>query len=217
MKLEEIKKNESGMIMLESLIVFTVTIFLLFLILAIFSVLFQRWNIQVIANETAARVAQTYRFMEADTVTGEISDEELTEISIYRYVVEDDEMEAAALNKIVSYANTRLSDTTYTKNVTDPVITAAIESDAVARRHIEVTISGSYTVPFGEALSYFGISSIITYETTAYAECIDLINYVDTIDYVENATSLSSLNSKFVKMINKILALFDTIADFFGD
>ena len=35
-------KNENGEVMLESLIVYSVTIFLLFFILAIFSVLFQR-------------------------------------------------------------------------------------------------------------------------------------------------------------------------------
>lgn len=61
-------KNEKGEVMLESLIVYSVTIFLLFFILAIFSVLFQRWNIQTIANESATRVAQTYRFSTSDSV-----------------------------------------------------------------------------------------------------------------------------------------------------
>lgn len=53
-------KNEKGEVMLESLIVYSVTIFLLFFILAIFSVLFQHWNIQTVANESVIRVAQTY-------------------------------------------------------------------------------------------------------------------------------------------------------------
>ena len=53
-------KNENGEVMLESLIVYSVTIFLLFFILAIFSVLFQHWNIQTVANESVIRVAQTY-------------------------------------------------------------------------------------------------------------------------------------------------------------
>lgn len=70
-------KNEKGEVMLESLIVYSVTIFLLFFILAIFSVLFQRWNIQTIANESAARVAQTYRLMDADVETGYVSKSEI--------------------------------------------------------------------------------------------------------------------------------------------
>ena len=36
--------NESGEVMLEGLIVYTITVFLLFFLLAIFSVLFQAWN-----------------------------------------------------------------------------------------------------------------------------------------------------------------------------
>ena len=54
------EKYDKGEVMPEALIVYTITIFLLFFILAIFSVLFQRWNIQTIANESATRVAQTY-------------------------------------------------------------------------------------------------------------------------------------------------------------
>lgn len=54
------EKYDKGEVMPESLIVYTITIFLLFFILAILSVLFQRWNIQTIANESATRVAQTY-------------------------------------------------------------------------------------------------------------------------------------------------------------
>ena len=54
-------KDENGEVMLESLIVYSVTIFLLFFILAIFSVLFQRWNIQ-----TKDGVFMTIRFDKED-------------------------------------------------------------------------------------------------------------------------------------------------------
>ena len=60
--MKEGMKNENGEVMLESLIVYSVTIFLLFFILAIFSVLFQRWNIQTIANEAATRVWKVQSF-----------------------------------------------------------------------------------------------------------------------------------------------------------
>lgn len=79
-------KNENGDVMLESLIVYSVTIFLLFFILAIFSVLFQRWNIQTIANESATRVAQTYKLMDADVDTGYVSKSEVAEVREYRYI-----------------------------------------------------------------------------------------------------------------------------------
>ena len=60
--------------------------FLLFFILAIFSVLFQRWNIQTIANESATRVAQTYKLMDADVDTGYVSKSKVAEVREYRYI-----------------------------------------------------------------------------------------------------------------------------------
>lgn len=197
--------------MLESLIVYTITTFLLFFILAIFSVLFQRWNIQVIANESATRVAQTYRFSTADTVTGQIEESGITSVDKYRYASSGNELEKLAEDKIQKYAKKRLKKTTFTKDVTEPVIKATVAHDGMGRRHIEVTISGEYSVPFGQALSYFGFGGTTVYETTAYAECIDLSDYINTIDFVENQVTLDQFDSKFVKMVDKILKLFDNI------
>ena len=84
-KLRKVRKDENGMIMIETLIVFTVTIFLLFFILAIFSVMYQRWNIQTIANETAAKISQTYRFKNEDLYDTELSKSDITSVKHYRY------------------------------------------------------------------------------------------------------------------------------------
>lgn len=91
-------KNEKGEVMIESLIVYTITI-LLFFILAIFSVLFQRWNIQTIANEAATRVAQTYKLMDADVDTGYVSKSEVTEVREYRYIWKNSELQNSAKTK----------------------------------------------------------------------------------------------------------------------
>ena len=50
------------------------------------TVLFQRWNIQTIANESATRVAQTYKLMDADVDTGYVSKSEVAEFREYRYI-----------------------------------------------------------------------------------------------------------------------------------
>lgn len=197
--------------MLESLIVYTITIFLLFFILAIFSVLFQRWNIQTIANESATRVAQTYKLTDADTVTGSVTVDQISAISPYRYIFSKSDLQTSATKKIKDYATTRLANTTYTKNVTEPVISVEVKKDALSRKHIEVTISGEYSVPFGEALSYFGFESTTKYTQTSYAECVDMIDYVNTIDFVHYQSTLSIFNSSFVKAINSVLKLFDHI------
>lgn len=204
-------KNEKGEVMIESLIVYSITIFLLFFILAVFSVLFQRWNIQTVANESATRVAQTYKLSKADTLTGEVTKDQITGVREYRYIFKNSELKNAAQKKIADYAKDRLAKTTYTKNVTDPKVDVVVKSDALSRRHIEVTIKGEYSVPFGDALSYFGFDSTTKYTTVAYAECIDMIDYVNTVDFAENQASLGMFDSSFVNLVDKILKLFDHI------
>lgn len=204
-------KNENGEVMLESLIVYSVTIFLLFFILAIFSVLFQRWNIQTIANESATRVAQTYKLMDADVDTGYVSKSEVAEVREYRYIWNNVELQNSSKTKIEDYASGRLKKTTFTKNVTEPQFDIKVVNDSLSRRHIEVKITGEYSVPFGQALSYFGFDSTTKYEVTAYADCVDIIDYVNTVDYVETQTSLNQFGSKTIGLINAILKLFDNI------
>ena len=98
-----LKKN-SGEVMIESLVVYTITIFLLFFILALFSALYQRWNVQTIANESATRYAQTYRFDNKDVSSGYITKDQLTEVKDYRYV--GDSLEISAKNEIILIMNT---------------------------------------------------------------------------------------------------------------
>lgn len=162
--------NESGEVMLEGLIVYTITVFLLFFLLAIFSVLFQAWNVQTIANETAAKAAATYKLADSDLADPYVSVDQITGISRFRYWFGDDSLEREAETKSFEYSQDRLQKTTYTKAVTQPEVAVQVKEDTLARRHIEVTITGEYTVPFGEALSYFGFDSIAHYETTASAE-----------------------------------------------
>lgn len=206
------RKNEKGAIMIESLIVYTITLFLLFFVLALFSVLFQRWNLQTIANDAAARMAQTYRLNKADEITGKVSVDELTEVGIYRYAgnLITKKMETAIDKRVSDYASWRLQKTTFTKNVKDPVIKTVVHPDALGRRHIEVTIVGEYRVPLAEALSFFGYGKTVEYEVKAYADCVDMIDYINFVDYVDTQTNISG---KFIGFIDAVLKLFDNIFD----
>lgn len=204
------KQNDQGAIMLEALIVYPITLFLLFFILAIFSVLYQQWNLQTIANDAAARMAQTYRLNDADEITGEVTKSQLTSVGIYRYAgnLITKKMETSIDDRVSEYAGWRLERTTFTKDVTEPKITAVVHPDSLGRRHLEVTVTGEYTVPFGEALAYFGFDSIITYEAKAYADCVDMIDYINFVNYVDTQTNISG---PFIGLIDSVLSLFDNI------
>lgn len=213
MKIKKINANDKGEIMLESLIVYSVTLLLLFFILAIFSVLYQRWNIQTIANETATRMAQTYRFSTADESSGYVSQSTLTGVGPYRYLTNaiTNTMESDIETRMNSYAKWRLTKTTFAKNVKQPTCAVKVIHDDLGRRHVELTITGEYAVPFGSVLGVFGFDETTVYETTAYAECVDIIDYVNLIDYVKTQTDLSRFGSKTLGLIDSVLGLFDNI------
>ena len=202
------KDNNRGELMLEALIVYPITLCLLFFVLSIFSILFQRWNIQTIANDSAARMAQTYRLSAADESTGYVSAKNLTNVATYRYVFNKKQLKESVENRVSAYAGWRLTNTTYTKNVVDPVCDVEVVHDTLGRRHIEVKITGEYAVPFGEIMTIFGFPGTTTYEVAAYAECVDLLDYIHTIDFVKNKVNVSS---SLFSLIDSILALGKTI------
>ena len=101
------KPNNRGEVMLESLVVYTITIFLLFFILAIFSALYQRWNVQTISNETAARYAQTYRFSDKDILSGYVTKDQLVAVKEYRYL--GNSLEDSSKKEVLDYSKNRLS------------------------------------------------------------------------------------------------------------
>lgn len=207
-------QSERGAIMLEALIVYPVTIFLLFFVLALFSVFYHIWNIQAIANEAAVKAAQTYRYTEADIEAGYVSAEQVSGLERYRYLLgAQDTMEAEARTKIQTYIKKRLDHTSFVNKVTEPEIEFRIENDALSNRHVEVVVTEEFTVPFGDALSYFGYDNMIQYEATAYADCLDIIDYINTVDFVGEQTKLGAFGSKTLGMIDAVLKLFDHIAN----
>ena len=213
-KIQEIKKEANGTIMLEALIVYMVTVFLLFFVLALFCIFYQLWNMQTIANETAARIAQTYKFAEADIDTGYVTLDQLTNLEQYRYLPGvSAKTEQDVQEKLTKYVNRRLDRVSFVHKVVEPMIRLEVKKDGLSSRHVEVSISETFSVPFGEALTYFGYEDEIHYECTAYAECLDLIDYINTVDYADHWTSLDWLDSSAVGMINAFLKLFQNIAD----
>ena len=154
---------------------------------------------------TRQRPKQQYKLADSDLADPYVSVDQITGISRFRYWFGDDSLEREAETKSFEYSQDRLQKTTYTKAVTQPEVAVQVKEDTLARRHIEVTITGEYTVPFGEALSYFGFDSIAHYETTASAECLDLIDYIDTVDFAGKQCSLDILGSSLVGAINKMM------------
>jgi hypothetical protein len=89
-------------------------------------------------------------------------------------------------------------------------VTTEIKSDYLARRHVEVTVTSKFVVPFHNAFEYIGLGNALTYRATGYADCVDLLDYLNTVEFVDHATDPKRwFKSKTVKAINSLLSLID--------
>ena len=205
------KKGQSGVIMLESLIVIMVTVLLMFFTLALFSIMYQRYAIYTIADETAAKIAQSYEYGGfVDISTGVMGVPEYTGVDPYRYMFNQSPLlESAAEAKAAEYMDWRLKNTTY-NILYDTKYTVDVKDVTMGRRYVTVTIEGGYKVPFGETLNFFGFGDRITYRVHGYADCVDLSNYINTVDYTNKWTKAVE-NNTFVKATTKVMKLFNNL------
>lgn len=208
---------ESGEVMIESLIVYLVTFTLLFMVLALMMITYQKFTINTVASDVAVKMAQNIRFSSVDIADGEYSKDDLTSVSAYRYLFgKESDLRAKIEKSGIKYATNRLMKTTFkgvvTKNNTD--ISVKLISDGPALRHITVTVKGEYKLPFDEMLDFFGLSKIKKFEAVESAECIDILDYVNYIDFSKNIVDtiygdfgkIGSLVDKVWKIVSEFMS-----------
>lgn len=209
-------KKENGEVMLESLIVYLVTFTLLFLVLALMMLTYQKMTIKTIASDTAVKIAQNIRYSEIDVEDGIYTEEDIKALKPYRYLfggIQSKQSELSDVSK--DFALSRLMKTTFNGVVTESntKITVKISSDGPALRHITVTISGEYKLPFDEMFDFFNLSQIKTFEFSENAECVDILDYINYVDFSKNFVDIvwgdlgkvGKLIDKIVTLVNKFI------------
>jgi hypothetical protein len=198
--------------MIESMLVMIITIFMLLFVIAMFCILFLRWNLQIAANDIAARFAQSYSYLAyGDNVSfdtfksGTPASGNALYIDAYRYIFKKDpELETAN-----EYAKERAKKSTAGFTLGEPAVEIKIVPDFIGRRHIEVRISGRYRVLFQDvfAIDIFSLARMFDYEVYGYADCVDLLDYLNTVEYVEWVAGGAGLKSKVANLIDSVFEL----------
>lgn len=209
-------REETGMEAIEGLLVITLMLFVLFYIWAFGFLLFQNWSVQYVANDTASRIAQTYAYPYSDPVTGFVSEAARVSLSPYRYRSDSAEpIDGTNATRGQKYAIWSLKNAGFTQAQTTDVQVETVY-DNLTQRHVEVTITATYEVPFGFAMKYFGQSPYRTYKATGRAVCVDIQHYIYTADTMDTLGDIigSGIGSSFVKTLEKMVSLFKTSAKF---
>lgn len=198
-------KNNEGYIMLESLWVLVVTTIVLCFLFSMLFIYYQQWSLRTIADDAAAQVAQTYKTPYAE-MDGYMTEAQIKKIDIYRYNKED--IRLLNEQRVKKYVKQRAKAIFITTSRTEPQTTLKINKDSHARRHATVTIKGSYVVPFGGIMKLAGGKGAISYEVSSTAECVDLLDYMNMIDYINQVAS-DTFGSVIIKFINSILSMIN--------
>lgn len=206
-------EEERGSLMIEGMIAMLVTILLLVFLMSIGFLFYQQWIVAQVANDTATRVAQSYVYPNTDPIMGYINVEQIADVPIFRYM--GDSLAEESSQKGEKVAAWALKQSSLAYPVSEPKIQVETVYDSLARRHVEVTITAEYEIPFGGALQYFGLDKTLTYTATGEAVCMDLLDYVNTVDTFKALTG-NTFGSKTLKMVNSIASMVKKLSDLFS-
>ncbi|MDR2088613.1 MAG: hypothetical protein LBP73_04580 [Clostridiales Family XIII bacterium] len=200
-----------GEVMIEGMLVMIITIFMLLFLIAMFSFLFFRWSLQTAANDIAARFAQSYSYLayggDVSLDSGKPASTNALDIDPYRYFFN----KPPELEEAETYANERLKKSAAGFALGDPNVEIEPVSDFLGRRHIEVRISGRFRVLMQDvfAVEILNLERTFDYEVCGYADCVDLLDYLNTVAYAEWAADGAGLESGVMDLLNNVLELIN--------
>lgn len=202
MGIEQLQEENSGEIMIEALLVFIPTLFVIVFLIALGFIYYQKWNVQYVADAVAEQVALSYGYDEDGVTNGELTKEQITNRRIYRYSFDKGKTEKRAVDAGQKYGAHLLELTNLAKPRNKETIEVSIEEDSLGRRHAQVKVKGSYHMYFAEGLRVMGFGENYTYEATSLAECYDMSALGSAVMLRKNMADIILDGSKIKKMVN---------------
>lgn len=214
--------NENGEVMLESLLVYMVTIFLLFMILALTCVWFQRLTVTTVANDTAARIAAGFRYGNEDLYDTSYDEDDLADMKTYRYWFAYKGLKETAAEAAEDFAVKRLMKSSFAaKKTSETDVDFELVNDGIGRNHVVVTITGEYDLPFIDMLEFLGLPKYNAYTVEGYADCTDILSYINDIKFActvantvkDDLGSFAKVGDSAIKLVNKVIGTIKEFVD----
>jgi hypothetical protein len=199
-------QDTGGEIMIESILVFIPTLFVIVFLVALGLIYYQQSNVQFVADAVAESVAMSYGYDSLDGTSMVLEKDDITGRRVCRYSLGKSETIEYAKKLGEDYGSRmfRLTNLAKAKENSETV-TVTIESDSLGRRHAEVSVEGTYQMFFSEGLRVFGFGEQYHYEATSVAECIDPSALGSTILFTKNGVNIIAGDSKILSSVSKWL------------
>ncbi len=208
------KNDEQGTVMLESVFGIFVSIIIMAFLLSFGFYLYQQTVMDIVANETAEEVVQTYKLRNVNDCS-EISLDDVTGVARYRYLLFATQYDKANETKGATLANVRLSKTSLAQSDSAPRVEIEKIGDDIGRMHYEVTLTQEYEFMLGDLLEFMGLQDAETMSTTVYVESVDISNYINTVKMVNYGLDKVTDAVPLLNMVNSVIKMMKSVYDIF--
>lgn len=208
-------ERERGSITIEATLVTVTCLTVLFIMIGFGMVLYRQSLVTAVANQAASDVAMMYPYLDKDPNTGFTGQYDFDDSnSLYRYFLwKAEQYKSENSDKAQWYANALLEQgSLVTMSVPSEVVVDITAGNALCR-NITVTVTDIYEIPAADIFRMFGLPGEIEITAVATAQCVDMIDYMDTTNFlnyiVDKATPFSDLISavdKWITWVKKILS-----------
>lgn len=207
--------KEKGSITIEATLVTVTCLAALFIMIGFGMVLYRQSLVTAAANQAASDVAMIYPYIDRDPNTGFTGPYDFDDPgALYRYFLwKAGRVKSENIDKAQWYANALLAQGSLGAMTTPAEVTVDITAGGALRRKITVTVTDIYEIPASDIFKMFGLPGEIEITAAATAQCVDMIDYMDTtnlLNYVvDKATPFSDLVSavdKWITWAKKVLS-----------
>ena len=206
------KRNESGMILLEAVFCMIIVVIVMLMILGLGFAVYQHAVVEIVANETAEEVSKTYKLRNSPS-SSDINDIDVTTPSMYRYVFSEKKYTSKAVSRAKQFAEERIGLTNLAEKKNDMNISVEVIKDSVGRRHYKVTVSQKYGFLAGKLLQSIGLWEEKTISCTVYSVGVDISHHENAIRNYQYIVSELKEHSKFIDSVDAIYSLIHNVAE----
>lgn len=192
------RKREDGELMVEAVIVFVIAVMVVFMLMNIALFTYQKIHISATANQAAADIANIYSETEADPFRSCINTSQLYFRKPYRYIGkagstgldQEQKKKAEWYAEYLMSKNDILVKPSHSNDSNKNCITVQINKNTeLGQRQLVLEIKRTYPLLAVNPLKYFGLDLEYTYSATGYAQCYDMIDYINTANMTQEAAS----------------------------
>lgn len=199
------KRKEQGNVIIEASIVMTIAVVMVAVLINLGIMMYNRNLMNTVATEAAVNIANVYSSTYRDPFYGYMDDSEFYKTNLYRYVSILSFHDATAERKATWFSLYSLKKHSITEIENPKVDVEVIQKPgSLARHQIVVRIEAKYEMPL---TAIWGGDNKATYIAEGKADCIDLLDYFNTVGMVKE--DVLSKVDKLLEHFTKFIKMFD--------